>query len=228
MTLVFIRIFMFTLLPLLMAGALVRLDKSSNSRQRRLELFLLFLFSLGVAGNGIGNFFGHFFISDLVAESIGWPAGSPFQLEVGFANLALGVLGVIAVGRRDGFREATVIAVTIFAVGATIVHIIDIIETANLAPGNTWQNVINLIRPVLLISFLAAARRSERDPASLEQDSTFDAWRQPRAMVAGRATGIVATGFGVGFAIDQPVIATAIAVLVASLVTASVISRSQT
>jgi hypothetical protein len=72
---------------------------------------------------GLGGFFGHFFISDSVAKSIGWPTGNPFQLEVGFANLAIGILGIIAMGRRDGFREATVIAVTVFGVGATIVHI---------------------------------------------------------------------------------------------------------
>jgi hypothetical protein len=38
---------------------------------------------IGMAGGGIGGFFGHVFISDSVAESIGWPTGNPFQLEVG-------------------------------------------------------------------------------------------------------------------------------------------------
>jgi hypothetical protein len=60
-----------------------------------------------------------------VARSIGWAAGNPVQLEVAFANLAAGVLGVVAMGRRDGFREATVIAVTVLGVGATIVHVTD-------------------------------------------------------------------------------------------------------
>jgi len=87
-----------------------------------------------VAGSGIGGFFGHFFISDPVAGSIGWPTGNPFQLEVGFANLAVGILGIVAMGRRDGFREATVIAVTVLGVGATIVHASDIIETGKGSP----------------------------------------------------------------------------------------------
>jgi hypothetical protein len=100
-----------------------------------LEIFLLYLFGVGVAGSGIGGFFGHFFISDSVAESIGWPTGNPFQLEVGFANLAVGILGIVAMGRRDGFREATVVAVTVFGVGATVVHVMDVIESGNLAPG---------------------------------------------------------------------------------------------
>src|SRR5215210_7591962 len=71
-----------------------------------------------------------------------------------FLLTAVGVLGIVAMGRRDGFREATVIAVTVFSLGATIVHAIDIIETGNLVPGNTLQNVSNLLRPVLLIGFL--------------------------------------------------------------------------
>jgi hypothetical protein len=119
------RIFVYSILPLIIAIGQVGLDKSSRSRERKIETFLLYLFGIGVAGSGIGGFFGHVFISDSVAKSIGWPTGNPFQLEVGFANLAIGILGIIAMGRRDGFREATVIAVTVFGVGATIVHVSD-------------------------------------------------------------------------------------------------------
>jgi 4-amino-4-deoxy-L-arabinose transferase-like glycosyltransferase len=159
-----IRVFSFSILPVIIAAGHLGLDRTSRPRERRLEIFLLYLFGVGVAGSGIGGFFGHFFISDLVAESIGWPTGNPFQLEVGFANLAVGILGIVAMGRRDGFREATVMAVTIFGVGATVVHVMDVIEFGNLAPGNTIQNISNLLRPALLIAFLAASRRAERSP----------------------------------------------------------------
>ncbi len=117
MSIVALRIFLFSMLPIIVAAVHVALDKSAQSRERSLEVFLLYLFGVGVAGSGIGGFFGHFFLSDLVAESIGWPKGNPFQLEVGFANLAIGILGALAMGRRDGFREATVIAVTVLGVG---------------------------------------------------------------------------------------------------------------
>src|SRR5215203_5735124 len=168
------RIFVYSILPIIIAIGQVGLDKGSRSRERKIETFLLYLFGIGVAGSGIGGFFGHFFISDLVAESIGWPTGNPFQLEVGFANLAVGILGIVAMGRRDGFREATVIAVTVFGVGATIVHARDIIETGNLAPGNTLQNVGNLLKPALLVGFLAASRRAERSPGSEAHTPGFD------------------------------------------------------
>ena len=79
MTTFVLRIFIFLLLPLLLAGAVVVLDRTASSTERRLEVFLIFLFALGVAGSGISGFFAHFFLSDLVAQSIGWPAGSPFS-----------------------------------------------------------------------------------------------------------------------------------------------------
>ena len=115
---------------------------------------------------GIAGAMGHLFAADLVAQSIGWPAGSPFQLEMGFANLAVGVLAAMAVGRRDGFRDATVIGGTILGVGAFLVHMIDIVQHGNLAPGNTLINITNLGRPALLIYLLWAIRRVERSPAS--------------------------------------------------------------
>jgi 4-amino-4-deoxy-L-arabinose transferase-like glycosyltransferase len=221
-----LRIFIYSILPLIIAVGHLGLDKSSQSRERKLEIFLLYLFGVGVTGAGIGGFFGHYFISDPVAESIGWPTGNPFQLEVAFANLAVGILGIVAMGRRDGFREATVIAVTVFSVGATVVHVMDIIETGNLAPGNSLQNVGNLLKPALLIGFLVASRRAEHSPDSEVHTSGFDTWRGPRIQGAALMTGSVAAGFSIGFAIDQSVIFTLVGTLVGAGLAAFVIARS--
>jgi hypothetical protein len=204
MDIVALRIFTYSVLPLIIAVGQVGLDKSSRSRERKIETFLLYLFGIGVAGSGIGGFFGR------------------------VANLAIGILGIVAMGRRDGFREATVIAVTVFGVGATIVHVSDIIDTGNLAPGNTIQNVGNLLKPALLIGFLAASRRAERSPDSEAHTSEFDIWRRPRIQAAGLMTGSVAAGFGVGFATDQPVIGTVIGTLVGAGLATFVISRGVT
>jgi len=62
-------------LPVIFAAVQIGLDWTSRLRERRSEIFLLYLFGLGVAGSGIGGFFGHFSISDSVAESIGWADG---------------------------------------------------------------------------------------------------------------------------------------------------------
>jgi hypothetical protein len=187
----------------------------------------VYLFGLGVAGSGIGGFFGHFFISDSVAQSIGWPVGNPFQLEVGFANLALGILGIIAMGRRDGFREATVIAVAVLGIGATIVHALDIIQAGNLAQGNTIQNIGNLLKPALLIGFLVSSRRAERSAESEAHTPGLNTWRGPRIQAAGLITGGVAAGFSVGFAVDQLMIGTLFGTLVGAAFAAFVITRAR-
>lgn len=226
MTIFIVRIIIFSILPLVAAGLVIGLDKTVSSKERRLEVLLIFLFALGVGGGGIANFLAHFFMADLVAASIGWSAGSPFQLEVAFANLAIGVLGIGAVGRRDGFREATVIAVTIFGVGATIVHLMDMIAIQNFAPGNTLQNILNLLKPTLLIGFLTMARRAEAEPNSGTQEMVFEQWRSAIAQAAGLFTGIVATTFGIGFAINYLVLFTLFGTALGLVVTIGVLQRA--
>jgi len=192
-----VRVFGYSLLPLVLATAHSLLDRQARTTARRIELFLIYLFAISVGANGIGGAFGHLFLSDVVAESVGWPTGSPFQLEMGFANLAVGVLGFIAVGRRDGFRLAAILTTTIIGLGATSVHLVDIAATGNLAPGNTIQNVSNLLDPVLLIGLTWwAGRRSDPDAES----SAFLRWQQRQQPIAGMAAAGVGTGFGVGFA----------------------------
>jgi hypothetical protein len=210
MTLFAIRIFNFTILPVLTAAIIAALDPEISNKVRRLEVYLIYMFGLGVAGSGIGGFVGHLFFSDDVAGSIGWPIGNPFQLEMGFANLALGVLGILAIAKRDGFREATVIAVTVIGVGATIVHILDIIHTGNLAPGNTLQNISNLLKPTLLIIFLLEKKKTGKGEGDL------GSWHKYHAEAVGFMTASVSMGFGMGFAIENPVFGSFSGVIIGS------------
>jgi 4-amino-4-deoxy-L-arabinose transferase-like glycosyltransferase len=220
------RLFIFTLFPLLLAWIVNHFDRTATSRERKLEVVLIFLFTISVAGSGIANFFAHFFLSDIVAAFIGWDAGSPFQLEVAFANLTLGVMGIVAAGRRDGFREATVLAVTIFAVGATIVHLMDMVATGNLAPGNSLQNVINLARPALLIWALLADRRAEAGPDAETGTVEFDRWRSPLLQASAPLTISISTAYGLGFALGQPWLLTLLGAAIGIGIVVSALSRS--
>ena len=202
------------------------LDRSARTRDRRLEVPLTMLFGVGVAAGGISSFFGHFFISDIVADSVGWPRGSPFQLEMAFANLGVGILGLIAASRRDGFREATVIIVTVLGVGASIVHSMDMIATGNLAPGNTVQNVTNLVKPLFLIPLLVASRRAERSATSDAQTPQFELWRAPLLKSVGIVAGIGATAFAVGFAVGETLLVSTLGTIAAFGSTAIILARS--
>jgi hypothetical protein len=221
-----VRVLLFGVLPLVLAVAHIWLDERVRDRAQRLEVFLLYVLAVGVAGSAIGGFFAHAFLADEVAESIGWPAGNPFQREVAFANLALGTLGVLAMNRRDGFRDATVIAVTIFAVGATITHVTDVVETGNLAPGNTVQNLANVLRPAVLIWLLLAIRRTASAEGHAEEAGLLGPWRDTAVTAAAQATAVVSATFSIGYAVDRPAIGAAVGSLLATVATAHAVSRA--
>jgi hypothetical protein len=101
------------------------------------EALLLHIMFWSLGLGGLFSWFGHVFASDYVASYVGWPAGNPFQLEVGFANLAFALPGLLAFHFTDrGFRLATGLAFSAFLIGAGIVHVLDVNATGNMNPGN--------------------------------------------------------------------------------------------
>lgn len=194
-----VRIFAYSIIPLLLATAHMMLDRQARTKARRIELFIVYLLAISVGANGLGGAVGHLFLSDLIAEGVGWPTGSPFQLEMGFANLLIGVLGIMSISQRGGFRTATIIATTILGVGATSVHIWDIALTGNLSPGNTLINLSNLLDPILLISLSwLAARLHDND----RESPAFLLWQMRLQPIVGMAAIGIGTGFAIGYAAD--------------------------
>ncbi len=94
----------------------------------------ILVFPVGLGG--VWAFLGHYFKSDEVAGYIGWPAGNPFQKEVAFTNLATGTCGLLSFFFRDGFRLATIVFVSIFLLGAFLVHSKEQKKSDNQNPGN--------------------------------------------------------------------------------------------
>lgn len=195
-----VRLFAYSLSPLLLAMAHNLLDKNTQTTARRIEVFMVYILAISVGANGLGGAFGHLFLSDIVAESIGWDAGSPFQLEMGFANLTIGILGLMAIGRRDGFRTATIIATSVIGFGATGVHLMDIVAHGNLSAGNTIQNVANLLDPILLISLTYIASRTI---STDNETAAYYRWHSHLQMIAGLTAAGIGMGFGMGFALDS-------------------------
>jgi hypothetical protein len=89
---------------------------------------------------------GHMFFPNPIADAIGWPKGNPFQWEVGLAGLLIGVLGVMAAGQDRGFQLATVIAFSVFYLGAAVGHVREMVRERNFSPGNAgfifWYDIL--------------------------------------------------------------------------------------
>ena len=89
-------------------------NRKELSRLKVVETILFYILFINVGLSGLLAFYGHAFMADKVAATIGWAPGSPFQFEVAVANLAFGVLGVLCIRFRDGFWLATGIGYAIF------------------------------------------------------------------------------------------------------------------
>ena len=110
------------------------------------------LFTIGL--NNLLNFVFHVFFGDIAAKFIGWD-NSPFQAEVGFASLGVGIAGIIAFKASLPFRFATLIPPVCFSLGAAGGHIYQMVVAHNFSPGNVGLVLpIDIIIPVVGLLFL--------------------------------------------------------------------------
>ena len=118
------------------------------------------LFPLGCTG--IYAFIIHVFYPELADATIGW-SHSPFEYEVGVADLALGVVAILSFNATFGFRLATVIANVIFLVGAASQHLYLMIMQGNYAVGNagSWLWMNDLIVPLIMVLCINGLRKKK-------------------------------------------------------------------
>ncbi|SFD45899.1 DUF6790 family protein [Clostridium uliginosum] len=97
------------------------------------------------------GFWGHVFKSDMIADFIGWQKGSFFQKELGYAELGQGIAGLLCIWMGREFYLATIVILSPLYVGATIVHIQEMIKSKNFKPGNAFIVIPDLLMPFTLI-----------------------------------------------------------------------------
>jgi hypothetical protein len=121
-------------------------DTPGNWQTQLLENGVVYL----IGWAGIGAAVSHILFGRKTSASIGW-APSPFEAEVGFANLGMGVAGVMAAGQEPAFWLALIVVNAVFRVGCGIGHIRQMIRQRNFAPNNTSILLINFGVPAFLI-----------------------------------------------------------------------------
>ncbi|MDA7880534.1 hypothetical protein N9B31_08905 [Mariniblastus sp.] len=118
---------------------------------------------------GVGGIFvalPHIFSPDSIANFIGWPAGSPFQLELGFASLGIAILGILSLWIRGNFWIAPVVAQSTFLLGAAGVHIQDLLEDGNFAAGNAGPILFyDIFVPLVASALLVLHLRYQKSPS---------------------------------------------------------------
>lgn len=104
----------------------------------------------------------HAYFEQISAPNIGWQP-SPFEYELGWMEISLGLVAILALWRGFEFRLASTIVFVIFALAAAAGHIQQILCCANYAPGNAGLTLwfADIFVPLVLVGS-AALSRSER------------------------------------------------------------------
>lgn len=136
-----------------------------RSTKRVIEVILLYLLVIAI---GVGTFFAglmHVINGPVTAQRIGWPAGSPFQTEVGIADMAFGLVAFLCLFIRGNFWLAAIIVNSYFLLGCMVGHIYSAVESGNQAAWNIGPNIIvtDLIMPLVLIGLYIVYRKLKDD-----------------------------------------------------------------
>ncbi len=106
------------------------------------------VYMIGWAGIGAG--ISHLFFGTRISRSIGFEK-SPYELEVGFADLAMGIVGVMAAAYSPDYWLSIILASSIFRVGCGLGHIRSMVKEGNFAINNTAILFVNFVVPAFLL-----------------------------------------------------------------------------
>jgi hypothetical protein len=140
-----------------LAAASIHLAFSSRRRSSGAAIaatYLLYLLVIYVGLMGLLTAYAHVFRPLQTSASIGWST-SPYEYEVGMADLTVGVLGVLCLWLRDNFWLATAIANAVWLLGDAVGHIRQMVLNNNHAANNSGIFLITEITMPLIILVLA-------------------------------------------------------------------------
>ncbi|MCC2624229.1 MAG: hypothetical protein K0R14_102 [Burkholderiales bacterium] len=144
-------------LVMLLLSIFIAFAKSGNFFNRL--CFAVLFFTVGFSG--IWGFIFHVFYPDITSAYIGWQT-NPFEYEIGVANLAIGITGIIASFASNGYKKATATFVSIFLIGAAIGHIHQMIILKNFHPGNVGLILFTDILIPIVVWFAVLCTREKQ------------------------------------------------------------------
>jgi hypothetical protein len=145
----------FALLAVLAASLHLMLSSQRRSSARAIAAtYLIYFLFFYVGIMGVFTAYAHVFRPLQTSASIGW-ATSPYEYEVGMADLTVGVLGILCLWIRGNFWLATAIANAVWLLGDAIGHLREVLLHNNHAANNSGIFIYAEIITPLLILFLA-------------------------------------------------------------------------
>jgi hypothetical protein len=147
---------------LALVAASVHLLISAKRRSMAVTIvgtYLVYLLFIYVGLMGLFTAYYHVFRPIQASASIGWST-SPYEYEVGMADLTVGVLGVLCLVFRSGFWLATAIANAVWLLGDAIGHVREMVVHNNHAENNAGIFLVfEFVMPLLILTLVVYHRR---------------------------------------------------------------------
>lgn len=105
---------------------------------------------------GVVGMITNVFWADKTAKMLQWPGG-PFQIKYGFAQLCLGVMGVMTFWFRGAFWAATIVNMYLYGLSGFWTHTQEMLKNRKLDANNMCNHVMNLLYQIFItvLSILA-------------------------------------------------------------------------
>ncbi len=149
---------LWTALIALLCGVLQVRRCWSVGRWSEATLLWIAFWVMGICG--LYGFTMHLVFGQFIAEQIGWP-NSPFQYEVAYANLTIGILGLSSFWfRRRDYLVASMVAYVSWFFADGLGHIYSLVVQSNHAPSNAGTVMYtDLLTPILVMILLWLSRQ---------------------------------------------------------------------
>ena len=150
-----------TLLLALLLGALQTRQQWTLSRWSEASLLWIAFWVLGFGG--VYGFIMHLVFGTFSAEQIGWP-NSPFQYEVAYANLMIGILCYSSfLYRKRDYLLASMVAFASWLFADGVGHVVSLVVFKKNAASNAGAVLYtDLLTPLLVILLLWISRDERR------------------------------------------------------------------
>jgi hypothetical protein len=125
---------------------------NAEAAEPQLGTYLLYLLFFYVGLMGVLTAYAHVFRPAETSASIGWST-SPYEYEVGMADLTVGVLGILCLKFRGDFWSATAIANAVWLFGDAVGHIRQMTLYNNHASNNSGIFLATeIMMPLVILS----------------------------------------------------------------------------
>jgi hypothetical protein len=151
----------FALIAVLAASVHVALSPQRRSARGAVAAtYLIYLLFIYVGVMGVFTAYAHVFRPLQTSASIGWST-SPYEYEVGMADLTVGVLGILCFWIRGNFWLATAIANTVWLLGDAVGHIRQLVLYNDHSANNSGIFLgAEIITPLVILHLALNNRRT--------------------------------------------------------------------